>query len=157
MSPIHQVQPKPSCKAQWKGEEGKTDRGRGGKTTSGNGQAWSSAGHRGQWRTGKNGGNGCKIICGAPVTLAVTGIMMMMMMTWKLRDLRSRVQHVWRGAVDVKVARGEAVDTGLLLSQRAMGSSSSVVFVDVTGRVQCLRWITSNSGVALHQMLVLSS
>ena len=29
----------------------------GGKTTSGNGQAWSSASPRGQWRTGKNGEN----------------------------------------------------------------------------------------------------
>ena len=28
-----------------------------GKTTSGNGQAWSSPSPRGQWRTGKNGGN----------------------------------------------------------------------------------------------------
>ena len=55
MSPIHQVWPKPSCKAQWKGEEDKADWGRGGKTTSGSGQAWSSAGPRGQWRTGKNG------------------------------------------------------------------------------------------------------
>ena len=36
----------------------KADRGRGGKTTTGNGQAWSSASPRGQWRTGKNGGNG---------------------------------------------------------------------------------------------------
>ena len=61
MSPIHQVWPKPSCKAQWKGEEDKADRGRGGKTTSGNGQAWSSPSPRGQWRTGKNG-----IICVAP-------------------------------------------------------------------------------------------
>ena len=33
------------------------DRGRGGQTTSGNGQAWSSPSPRGQWRTGKNGGN----------------------------------------------------------------------------------------------------
>ena len=40
-----------------KGEEDKADRGRGGKTTSGNGQAWSSPSPRGQWRTGKNGGN----------------------------------------------------------------------------------------------------
>ncbi len=31
--------------------------GRGRKTTSWNGQAWSSASPRGQWRTGKNGGN----------------------------------------------------------------------------------------------------
>ena len=52
-----QVWPKPSCKAQWKGKEDKEDRGRGGKTTSGNGQAWSSPSPRGQWRTGKNGGN----------------------------------------------------------------------------------------------------
>ena len=57
MFPVHQVWPKPSCKAQWKGEEYKADRGRSGKTTSGNGQAWSSASPRGQWRTGKNGEN----------------------------------------------------------------------------------------------------
>ena len=57
MSPVHQVWPKPSCKAQWKGEEDKADGGRGGKTTSGNRQAWSSPSPRGQWRTRKNGGN----------------------------------------------------------------------------------------------------
>ena len=34
-------------------EEDKADRGRGGMTTSGNGQAWSSASPRGLWRTGK--------------------------------------------------------------------------------------------------------
>ena len=51
------VWPKPFCKAQWKGEEDKADRGRGGKKTSGNGQAWYSASHRGQWSTGKNGGD----------------------------------------------------------------------------------------------------
>ena len=39
MSSVHQVWPKPSRKAQRKGEEDKADRGRGGKTTSGNGQA----------------------------------------------------------------------------------------------------------------------
>ena len=57
LGPVHQVWPKPSCKAQWKGEEDKADKGRGGKTTSGNGQAWSSESPRGQWRTGKNGEN----------------------------------------------------------------------------------------------------
>ena len=47
---------------------------RGGKTTSGNGQTWSSPGPRGQWRTDKNGRKlGCEIICGAPTTLAVKG------------------------------------------------------------------------------------
>ena len=61
-------------------EEDKVDKGRGGKTTSGDGQAWSSASPRGQWRTGKNGETGCKIICSAPTTLAVKGLMMIMMM-----------------------------------------------------------------------------
>ena len=40
-----------------KGEKDKADRGRGRETTSGNGQAWSSPSPRGQWSTGKNGGN----------------------------------------------------------------------------------------------------
>ena len=57
MSPVHQVWPKPSCKAQWNGQEDKADRGRGRKTTSGNGQARSSLSPRGQQRTGKSGGN----------------------------------------------------------------------------------------------------
>ena len=64
-----------------KREEDKADRGRGGKTTSGNGRAWSSAGPRGQWRTGKIEKTGCEIICGAPTTFVVKGMMMMMMMT----------------------------------------------------------------------------
>ena len=42
---------------QGKGEEDMADRGRGGKTTPGNGQAWSPPSPRGQWRTGNNGGN----------------------------------------------------------------------------------------------------
>ena len=40
-----------------KGGRRQADRRRGGKTTSGNGQAWSSPNPRGQWRKGKNGGN----------------------------------------------------------------------------------------------------
>ena len=54
---IHHAWPKPSCKARWKREEDKADKGRGGKTTSVNGQAWSSASPQRQWRTGKNGEN----------------------------------------------------------------------------------------------------
>ena len=38
-------------------EKDKADRRRSGKTTSGNGQAWSLPSPRGQWRTGENGGN----------------------------------------------------------------------------------------------------
>ena len=45
----------------------------------GNEQAWSSASPREQWTTGKMEGTGCKIMCGAPVTLAVKGSTMMMM------------------------------------------------------------------------------
>ena len=71
MSPVHLVWPKLSCKAQWKGEEDKADRGRGGKTH-----------HRinrpGVWQVPEGNGEqrimeetGCKIICGAPKTLAV--------------------------------------------------------------------------------------
>ena len=40
-----------------KGAGDKADRGRGGKATSGIGQAWSSASPAGQWRTGKHKGN----------------------------------------------------------------------------------------------------
>ena len=40
-----------------KGGRRKADRGRDGKTTLGNGQAWRSASPRGQWRLGKNGEN----------------------------------------------------------------------------------------------------
>ena len=57
MSPVHQIWPEPSCKAQWKGEEDKADRKRCEKTTLRNGQAWSSPSPRGQWRAGKNEGN----------------------------------------------------------------------------------------------------
>ena len=52
---------------------GREDRGRGGKTTSGNGQAWSSPSPSGQWRTGEMEDIGCEIICGTPTTLAVKG------------------------------------------------------------------------------------
>ena len=96
MFPVHQVWPNPSCKAQWKGEEDKADKGRGGKTTSGNGQALSSASPRGQWRTGKVEKTGCKIICGAPTTLAVKGLMMTMK-----QQARSRQETVFSFAAVV--------------------------------------------------------
>ena len=65
---------KPSCKAQWKGGEDKADKGRGGKTTSGNGQACSSPSPRGQWRTGKNGGNWLRNHLGCPNDPRCSGI-----------------------------------------------------------------------------------
>ena len=49
------------------------------KTTSGNGQAWSSASPRGQWNREKMEKTGCEIICGAPTTLTVKGLIRMML------------------------------------------------------------------------------
>ena len=60
------------------GEEDKADRGRGGKTTSGNGPGVCKV-PEGSGEHGKMEKTGCKIICGAPTTLAVKGLMMMMM------------------------------------------------------------------------------
>ena len=71
--PIHQVWPKPSCKAQWKGEEDKAERGKVGRQH----QGMDRPGVRqvpessGEW--GKVEETGCEIICGAPTTLAVKG------------------------------------------------------------------------------------
>ena len=56
-----------------KGEKDKADRGRGRKTTSGNGQAWSSPSPRGQWRTEKIEKTRCEVICDFPTTPAVKG------------------------------------------------------------------------------------
>ena len=56
-----------------KGEEDKADRGRDGKKTSGNGQAWSSPSPRGSGEQGNMEESGYEIICGARTTLAVKG------------------------------------------------------------------------------------
>ena len=71
--PFNQVWPKPSCKARRKGKEDKVDRKRDGKTTSGNGKAWSSQSPRGQWRLEKLGETGDKVICGAQTIPVVKG------------------------------------------------------------------------------------
>ena len=75
MNSVHQDWPKPSCKAQRKGEEDKADRRRGGKTTSGNGQAWPGVRlvPEGSGEPGRMEKTGCEIICGGPATLAVKG------------------------------------------------------------------------------------
>ena len=70
---VHQVWSKPSCKAQWKGEEVKADKGRGGKTTSGMDRPGVRKVPEGSAEQGKMEETGCKIICGAPTTLAVMG------------------------------------------------------------------------------------
>ena len=67
------VWPKPYCEAQRKGGEDKADRGRGRKTTSGNGQALVRQVPEGSGEQRKMEKTGRKIICGAPTTLAVKG------------------------------------------------------------------------------------
>ena len=47
----------------------------------------SSASPRGQWRTGKMEKTGCKIICGAQTTLAIKGLMMMMITTLQCQSI----------------------------------------------------------------------
>ena len=61
------------------GGEDKADTGRGGKTTSGNWQAWSSPSPRGQWRTAKNGGNWLRNYLWCPSDPRGSGIDEMMM------------------------------------------------------------------------------
>ena len=73
MSPVYQVLPKPSCKAQWKGEEDKQTEEEVGRQH----QRMDSPGvHQvpeGSGEEGKMEETGCEIICGAPATLAVKG------------------------------------------------------------------------------------
>ena len=73
MSPVHQVWPKPSCKAQRKGEEDKADRGSGRKTTSGNYRPGVRQVPEGSGEQGKMEETGRETICGAPTTLAFKG------------------------------------------------------------------------------------
>ena len=61
-------------------EEDKADRGRGGKTTSGMDRPGVRQVPESSGELGKMEKTGCQIICGAPATLAVKGLMMMMMM-----------------------------------------------------------------------------
>ena len=99
MSHVHQVWQKSPCKAQWKGEEDKADRGRGVKTTSGNGQAWVRQVQEGSAEQEKKmEETGCEIICGAPTTLAVKGYM-----RWETRVYFIRLFHHVSGRQSMKL------------------------------------------------------
>ena len=80
--PVHQVWPKPPCKGTVKG-----GRRQGGqrKRWEDNIREWTGLEFgkilEGNGEQGKMEKTGCKIICGAPTTLAVKGLMMMMMMS----------------------------------------------------------------------------
>ena len=75
MFPVHLVWPKPSCKAQRKGEGDKADGGGSGMTTSVNGQDRTGVRQvaEGSGEQGKMEETCCEIICGAPTTLAFKG------------------------------------------------------------------------------------
>ena len=79
ITPIHQVWPKPSCKAQWKGEENKAIKGAV-KQYQGMDRlgVWQLT-PRGQWRTRKSG---CKVICCALMIPMVQVLLMMMMIVY---------------------------------------------------------------------------
>ena len=84
MSPVHHFWPKSSCKAQWRGGRGgekeeKADRRTDWKTTSGNRQAVVRQVPEGDGEQRKMEETGSEIIFGAPTTLAVKELMMMMM------------------------------------------------------------------------------
>ena len=68
MSTVHQVWPKPSCRAQRKGKEDKADRGRGGKTTLRNGQPGVRLALEGSGEQRKMEETGYDVICRAPTT-----------------------------------------------------------------------------------------
>ena len=72
MSPVHQVWPEPSSKAQWKGEEDEADRK---KRREDNIREWTGKFQvpEGSGELGKMEKTGCEIICCAPTPLAVQG------------------------------------------------------------------------------------
>ena len=84
MFPVHQVWPKPSCKAQWKTKQIEEGVGR-------QHQGMDRPGVRqvpeGSGEQGKMEKTGCKIIFGAPTTLAVKGLMMMTMKSARTQQL----------------------------------------------------------------------
>ena len=79
MFPVYQVWPISSCKAQWKGEDDKADKGRRGRQHEGKDRPGVRQVPEGSGEQGKMEKSGCKIICGAPTTLADKGSMMMIM------------------------------------------------------------------------------
>ena len=75
---------------------------------------------------GKMEKTGCKIICGAPTTLAVKGLMMMMMMTQKLilAFVMSRLDSPQWGAADAEIKAPSGENTELKRSPFKVWSRS---------------------------------
>ena len=75
MSPVHQVWPKPSCKAQLRGKKTRQTEEEMGRQHQGNGQTWPGVRQvpEGSGDQGEMEETGCEINCGAPTALAVKG------------------------------------------------------------------------------------
>ena len=101
MFPVHQVWPKPSCKAQWKGNKTRRT-----KEETGRHQGMDRSGVRqvleGSGVQGKMEKTGCEIICGAPTTLAVKGLMMMMMIQ-KCQKKKKKKKCHYRVKTPIKI------------------------------------------------------
>ena len=76
-----------------KGKENKADKGRDGKTTSGNGQIWCSASPRRQWSTGENGENWLRNHLWCPICVAVKGLMMMMIQKCQKKKKKKKCHY----------------------------------------------------------------
>ena len=77
MSPVHQVRPKPSYSE--RGKKTRRTKEEVGRQHQGMDRPGVRQVPEGSGEQGKMEKTGCKVICGAPTTLAVKGLMMMMM------------------------------------------------------------------------------
>ena len=75
VSPVHQVWPKPFCKAQWTGKETRQTEEEVGRQHQGMDRPGALQVPEGSGERGKMEESGCESICGAPTTLAVEGLM----------------------------------------------------------------------------------
>ena len=75
MSPVHQVWPKPSCKEQWTGKNTRQTEEEVGRQREGMDWPGVRQVSEGSGKQVKMKETGCEIICGAPTTLAVQGLM----------------------------------------------------------------------------------
>ena len=80
VSPVHQVGPNHLARHSERGKKTRRTKGEVGRQHQGMDRPGVRQVPEGSGKQGKMEKTGCKIICGAPTTLAVKGLMMMMMM-----------------------------------------------------------------------------
>ena len=102
MSPVHQVWPKPSCKAQWKGKKTRQTEEEVIRQHQGMDRPGARQVPEGSGEQGKMEKTGCKMIWGAQTILAVKGLiimMIMMMMMMMMMMMNQSIPRVcfWQG------------------------------------------------------------